>query len=111
MSFGARIARCGVILHACAGSHFGTLIPIPTYFSLNQAQYHTSLPNLKAQIMTSNTSILSGKYPAKAHAAKVANRLASLNSVYSAGTIYLESQKTRLLEDNDEPEPFRSTFC
>ena len=52
-------------------------------------------------------NLLSEKYPAKAHAAKVAAHLASLDPVYRSATIYVEAQKTRLLEDNDEPEPFR----
>ena len=52
-------------------------------------------------------STLSDTYPAKVHAAKTAAHLSSLNPAYSEGTIYLESQHTRLLEDNDEPEPFR----
>lgn len=52
-------------------------------------------------------SILRGKYPAKAHAAKVASYLQSLHPTCAAATIYLQGQKTRLLEDNDEPQPFR----
>ena len=51
--------------------------------------------------------ILSGKYPAKAHAAKVAAHLQSIDSGLAKSTIYLEGQKTVLLEDNDEPQPFR----
>ena len=57
--------------------------------------------------MSTTSSQLSRKYTAKAHAAKVADHLTSLDPAYSSATIYLESQKTRLLEDNDEPEPFR----
>ena len=51
--------------------------------------------------------ILKGKYPAKAHAAKVAHYLKTKHGV-EKGTIYLEGQKTRMQEDNDEPVPFRS---
>ena len=51
--------------------------------------------------------ILKGKYPAKAHAAKVASYLKT-NRGIEKGKIYLEGQKTRLQEDNDEPVPFRS---
>lgn len=51
--------------------------------------------------------VLKGKYPAKAHAAKVASYLLSRNPAYATATIYLQGQRTRLLEDNDEPQPFR----
>ena len=57
--------------------------------------------------MASAADDASEKYPAKVHAAKVATHLASLDPVYRSATIYIEAQKTRLLEDNDEPEPFR----
>ena len=50
--------------------------------------------------------ILAGKYPAKAHAAKVAAYLRN-NHPNADGIIYLEGQKTRMIEDNDEPQPFR----
>ncbi|PYH95358.1 putative Xaa-Pro aminopeptidase pepP [Aspergillus ellipticus CBS 707.79] len=56
--------------------------------------------------MTTLDSILAGKYPAKAHARRVAERLHA--SGYGRhGIIYLEAQKTRLIEDNDEAMPFR----
>jgi Xaa-Pro dipeptidase len=56
--------------------------------------------------MSSTDTILKGKYPAKHHARRVANYLQ--NAGYpKEGIIYLESQKTRLIEDNDEPVPFR----
>ncbi len=51
-------------------------------------------------------SVLVGKYPAKAHAAKVVAYLKSKHH-NADGVIYLEGQKTRMLEDNDEPQPFR----
>lgn len=52
-------------------------------------------------------NILARKYPAKAHAANVAAYLKSEHP-NAAGLIYLEGQKTRMIEDNDEPQPFRS---
>ncbi|KAL4792912.1 putative Xaa-Pro aminopeptidase pepP [Aspergillus venezuelensis] len=55
--------------------------------------------------MTSLDNILANKYPAKAHARRVAEGLKALG--HSGGAIYLEAQKTRLIEDNDEPVPFR----
>ncbi|KAL8829282.1 MAG: hypothetical protein Q9170_006244 [Blastenia crenularia] len=48
-----------------------------------------------------------GKYPARAHCAKVASYLKSKHSISSSSVIYLEGQKTVLKEDNDEPQPFR----
>jgi hypothetical protein len=54
--------------------------------------------------MTSVDSILAAKYPAKAHARRVAE---ALKAHGEAGAIYLEAQKTRLIEDNDEAMPFR----
>ena len=66
--------------------------------------------------MTSLESILAGKYPAKAHARRVAQGLQSYGNGRH-GIIYLEAQKTRLIEDNDEAMPFRywealeSSFC
>lgn len=58
--------------------------------------------------MDQQDSILKGKYPAKAHCAKVAGYLQT-KSANAAGkaVIYLEGQKTILIEDNDEPRPFR----
>ncbi|KKK23250.1 hypothetical protein P175DRAFT_0511126 [Aspergillus ochraceoroseus IBT 24754] len=55
--------------------------------------------------MTSLETILAAKYPAKAHARRVADGLKALG--HNGGVIYLEAQKTRLIEDNDEPVPFR----
>lgn len=53
--------------------------------------------------------ILQGKYPAKAHARRVAEYLKSHGHIApsSPALIYLEAQKTKLIEDNDEPVPFR----
>ncbi|KAI9737007.1 MAG: hypothetical protein M1834_000596 [Cirrosporium novae-zelandiae] len=45
--------------------------------------------------------ILKGKYPAKAHAKKVSEYLKATD-----GVIYLEGQKTRMIEDNDEAAHF-----
>ncbi|KAJ9403920.1 hypothetical protein DTO045G8_8328 [Paecilomyces variotii] len=56
--------------------------------------------------MASTETILAGKYPAKAHARKVAEYLRR-NGYTNDGVIYLEAQKTRMIEDNDEPVPFR----
>ncbi|KAF2705546.1 putative Xaa-Pro aminopeptidase pepP [Pleomassaria siparia CBS 279.74] len=50
--------------------------------------------------------VLKGKYPAKAHAKKVAEYIVSKGGDKN-GTIYLEGQKQKLLEDNDSEAPFR----
>ncbi|KAI9679660.1 MAG: hypothetical protein M1829_001622 [Trizodia sp. TS-e1964] len=50
--------------------------------------------------------VLRGKYPAKAHAEKVAAYIKS-RQPDAHGVLYLEGQKTRMIEDNDEPQPFR----
>ncbi|KAJ5591755.1 uncharacterized protein N7459_002124 [Penicillium hispanicum] len=55
--------------------------------------------------MASVDTILAAKYPAKAHARRVAESLRSKHG--ETGAIYLEAQKTRLIEDNDEAMPFR----
>ncbi|KAJ5888812.1 hypothetical protein N7495_008853 [Penicillium taxi] len=55
--------------------------------------------------MTSVDSILAGKYPAKAHARRVAESLQTQHG--ETGAIYLEAQKSRLIEDSDEDMPFR----
>lgn len=60
--------------------------------------------------MSSVDTILAGKYPAKAHARRVAEYLRARGHHDGDGIIYLEAQKTRLIEDNDEPVPFRSVL-
>ena len=56
--------------------------------------------------MATVDAIIAGKYPAKAHARRVAQQLAT-HAHGSPAVIYLEAQKTRMIEDNDEPMPFR----
>ena len=55
---------------------------------------------------TTLDSILAGKYPAKAHARRVTEFLRAKGH-NAPSILYLEAQKTRLIEDNDEPMPFR----
>ncbi|KAJ5527983.1 hypothetical protein N7513_012142 [Penicillium frequentans] len=55
--------------------------------------------------MASVDAILATKYPAKAHARRVAESLQARHG--EAGVLYLEAQKTRFIEDNDETMPFR----
>ena len=61
------------------------------------------------QAMKHQDNILEGKYPAKAHCAKVAAYLKEKAGSDGPSRIYLQGQKTRMIEDNDEPQPFRST--
>ncbi|KKY14583.1 putative prolidase [Phaeomoniella chlamydospora] len=57
--------------------------------------------------MTNINSALNGKYPAKAHAKRVAEFIAAAGAGGRDGVIYLESQKTHMNEDNDQQAPFR----
>ncbi|KAF7865836.1 hypothetical protein EAF04_006001 [Stromatinia cepivora] len=50
--------------------------------------------------------ILEGKYPAKEHARKVVEYIRS-KEPGAEGVLYLEAQKTVMIEDNDEAAPFR----
>lgn len=87
-----------------------------------QVQWNWSPPNdfkphLQTRLFTSHqstmagdNSILKGKYPAKAHCAKLATYLKEKIRHDGPTRIYLQGQKTRMIEDNDEPQPFRSAF-
>lgn len=57
--------------------------------------------------MASTDAILAGKYPAKDHARRVAAYLRKNNYHQGQGILYLEAQKTRMIEDNDGEMPFR----
>ncbi len=61
----------------------------------------------KSRKMADVKAILAGKYPAKAHARRVVEWMRAKNPGVS-GVLYLEGQKTRMIEDNDETQPFRS---
>ena len=52
---------------------------------------------------------LKGKYPAKTHAKRVVEYIKKKNPD-ATGVLYLEGQKTRMIEDNDEAMPFRYAF-
>jgi Xaa-Pro dipeptidase len=51
-------------------------------------------------------AVLTGKYPAKAHAKRVVEYIRK-KKPDATGVLYLEGQKTRMIEDNDETMPFR----
>ncbi|KAE8348167.1 putative Xaa-Pro aminopeptidase pepP [Aspergillus coremiiformis] len=57
--------------------------------------------------MATVDAILADQYPAKSHARRVAALLQAHHGDSAPGVIYLEAQKTRLIEDNDEAMPFR----
>lgn len=61
-----------------------------------------------AQMSQSVDNILSGKYPAKKHFECVLEYIKSKStSATDESVIYLEGQKTRMNEDNDQEAPFR----
>lgn len=77
-------------------------------FRLSRRLYATPLRYLstyRSRAMDYNT-ILQGKYPAKQHAKRVVDHLRS-KVPGATGVLYLEGRMTKLIEDNDEPEPFR----
>lgn len=56
--------------------------------------------------MASVEAVLAGKYPAKAHAKRVVEYI-KRKDPGATGVLYLEGQKTKMIEDNDEAAPFR----
>lgn len=64
-------------------------------------------PRIIHRNMASSTdTILKGKYPAKEHVRKVVEYIKS-KEPEAEGVLYLEAQKTVMIEDNDEAAPFR----
>lgn len=61
----------------------------------------------KTAIMAAVTDVLKEKYPAKAHAKRVAEYIAARGGDAN-GTMYIEGQRTRMIEDNDGEAHFRS---
>lgn len=80
--------------------HWSLLKSIESYRLLRSSFHSTTMKH--------HDSILKGKYPAKAHCAKVAAYLKETVKDDGPARIYLQGQKTRMIEDNDEPQPFRS---
>lgn len=56
--------------------------------------------------MTVDTSVLQGKYPAKAHVRRVVDHIRA-KTPNATGVIYLEGRMSKLLEDSDQEELFR----
>jgi hypothetical protein len=86
-----------LILRACRTLSMQQSVKFRSYNN-----HHNSAPST----MVSIESILAGKYPAKAHARKVAEYIKK-SKPDAQGVLYLEGQKTRMIEDNDEAQPFR----
>jgi hypothetical protein len=63
-------------------------------------------PQPTTRKMADDKAILAGKYPAKSHARRVVEWMRKKNPSVG-GVLYLEGQKTRMIEDNDESMPFR----
>jgi hypothetical protein len=82
--------------------HFPRLPHYDRLFSVAQRRLFSTLQYRKMDYDT----ILQGKYPAKRHAQRVTEYIRS-KIPNASGVLYLESRATKLLEDNDEPEPFR----
>ncbi|KAI1335683.1 peptidase M24, structural domain-containing protein [Xylariaceae sp. FL0016] len=53
------------------------------------------------------SAVLAGKYPAKAHAKRVVEYIQAKDPSVKKGVLYLEGTTDKLLEDSDEPVPFR----
>ena len=70
--------------------------------SRSSNKYHNSALGTMASV----DSVLAGKYPAKAHAKRVVEYIKK-SKPDAKGVIYLEGQKTQMIEDNDEAQPFR----
>ena len=51
-------------------------------------------------------TILKGKYPGKAHAKRVVDYIRA-KVPDARGVLYVEGRMTQMIEDNDEPVPFR----
>ncbi|CAG8952639.1 hypothetical protein HYFRA_00009746 [Hymenoscyphus fraxineus] len=73
--------------------------------SANKPQNHITTPRPIAS-MESYETILKGKYPAKAHARKVVEYMRKKGKTVN-GVLYLEGQKTKMIEDNDGEAHFR----
>ncbi|KAI0527969.1 peptidase M24, structural domain-containing protein [Xylaria bambusicola] len=80
-------------------------IPLtPRRFTAIATAPHTTTTATMADIDVE--TVLKGKYPAKAHAKRVVEYIRS-KVPDATGALYLEGRSDHLLEDSDEPVPFR----
>jgi hypothetical protein len=70
-------------------------------------RYFTQQQKVLKPKMADFEATLAGKYPAKRHAQRVVEWMRKTNPEINEGVLYLESQKTKMIEDNDETQPFR----
>lgn len=71
----------------------------------------STLPAIQQQPNMDVETVLVGKYPAKAHVKNVVEYMKKKDaSIAKGGILYLEAQKTRMNEDNDEAAPFRQVY-
>jgi hypothetical protein len=70
-------------------------------------RYFTQQQKVLKPKMADFEATLAGKYPAKRHAQRVVEWMRKTNPEINEGVLYLESQKTKMIEDNDEAQPFR----
>lgn len=90
------------------GSRAGPMLPFRSTKTHSELFifYSSSIVLKICANMTSTDGILAGKYPAKAHARRVVEYLRQ-NGFQGDGVLYLEAQKTKMIEDNDGEQPFR----
>ncbi|KAL0932456.1 XAA-Pro dipeptidase (metallopeptidase family M24) [Colletotrichum truncatum] len=110
----SRICRLRNHIHSIApsrplGGTPGAIVPSPKQriaapFSPRPTRYFSATPI--ATMAQDYETVLKGKYPAKAHARRVADIVKS-KVPHASGILYAEGRMTKLIEDNDEPEPFR----
>ena len=99
------------VTHYCKKHHLLTNFRT-SYQSLQNRLNPSTLHRFSSYSTTMNQqdSVLNGKYPAKAHCTKVAAYLKETVKDDRPARIYLQGQKTRMIEDNDEPQPFRFEY-
>lgn len=79
-------------------------------FTFSRACWRT--PKVLTEIqsnMADYESVLKGKYPGNKHAKRVADVVRS-QFPNATGVLYLEGRHTKMAEDSDHPEPFRSVL-
>lgn len=91
-------------------SSLNTIFKFPTIITttttIARSSHHHQYRTMTTAARMDFETTLKGKYPAKRHAQRVADYIR--NKVPGAsGVLYLEGRATKLLEDNDEAEPFR----
>ncbi|KAF6809305.1 xaa-pro dipeptidase [Colletotrichum sojae] len=86
------------------GTH-GAFAPSPPKPIASQSPFRTTRLYSTAD-MADYETVLKGKYPAKSHALRVVEQVKS-KVPDATGILYVEGRMTKMIEDNDEPEPFR----